>query len=377
MSPPADETTMSSRLQRLRARIAEQQIDALLVDAPVDLRYVTGYTGSNGLALVPGEGSEGSVRGGRMQFLTDFRYVAQAAAQVAGEFERSTVTGELREALPDLLGGDGGRLGFDPGKVTVRGHERLLDLLPEGWELVDAAGVIEGLRLVKEPGEIELMAAACALADDALREVLETGLVGRTEQEVAFELETAMRRRGAEAPSFGSIVAAGAHGALPHAQPRDAEIPADVLVTIDWGAVHDGYCSDCTRTYATGENIGEQAREVYELVLAAQLAGLDAVRAGPSGRAVDAAARELIDAAGHGEHFGHGLGHGVGLEVHEGPRLSRTAPDTPLAVGNIVTVEPGVYLPGLLGVRIEDLVVVQDAGCDVLTGLSKDLTVVA
>src|SRR6185312_6444971 len=198
-----------------------------------------GYTGSNGLAVVPaaGGGGEAAVRDGRPQFLTDFRYVAQAAAEVAPDFERSTVAGELRDSLPELL--------------------------PEGWELIDANGLLDGLRVIKEPGEIERIAAACELADEALREVLEGGLVGRTEREVAFELETAMRRRGAEAPSFGSIVASGSHGALPHAQPRDVEIPRDVLVTIDWGAVHDGYCSDCTRTYATGEGIGEEAREIY------------------------------------------------------------------------------------------------------------------
>jgi len=371
---PADAATMSARLERLRELLAAERLDALLLDTAVELRYATGYTGSNGLALVP---ADRALRGGRAQFLTDFRYVAQAAEEVAADFERSTVAGELRDSLPGLLEGGRGRLGFDPAKVTVKAHERLLELMPDGWELVEAGGLLDGMRLVKEPGEIAAIAAACELADAALGEVLEEGLAGRTEREVAFALETAMRRLGAEAPSFPSIVASGAHGALPHAQPRDVEIPRDVLVTIDWGAVHDGYCSDCTRTYATGENVAAEAREVYELVLAAQLAGLEAVEAGPSGREVDAAARELIDAAGHGEHFGHGLGHGVGLEVHEGPRLSRTAPETPLLAGNVVTVEPGVYLPGALGVRIEDLVVVRDGGRDVLTGLAKELTVIA
>jgi len=230
---------------------------------------------------------------------------------------------------------------------------------------------------VKDAGEIARIRAASELADEALRGVLEAGLVGHTERDVAIELELRMRRLGAEGPSFPSIVAAGAHGALPHAQPRDQEIPRDVLVTIDWGALLEGYCSDCTRTYATGEGISERAREIYELVLSAQRAGLDAVRAGLSGKEVDALAREVIEQAGEGDHFGHGLGHGVGLEIHEGPRLSRTAGDEPLQAGNVVTVEPGVYLPGLLGVRIEDLVVVAEDGCQVLTGLSKELTVVA
>ena len=376
MNAPGEKAAIEGRLRRLQAEMPAKQLDALLIDSPVELRYVTGYTGSNGLALLP-SGDGRAVQGGEPRFLTDFRYVAQSAAEVAPAFERTIVTGELRDQVPGLLEGEQGRLGFDAAKLTVKAHSRLRELLPEGWELIDAGGLVEELRLVKEPAEIALISAATALADEALRGVLETGLVGRTEREVAFELETAMRRLGAEAPSFPSIVAAGAHGALPHAQPREVEIPGDVLVTIDWGAVHDGYCSDCTRTYATGEGISAQAREVYGVVLEAQLAGLEAVRPGPNGREVDAAARDVIDRAGYGEQFGHGLGHGVGLEIHEAPRLSRTAGEEPLQAGSVVTVEPGVYLPGALGVRIEDLTVVGDGGREVLTGLSKDLTVVS
>jgi Xaa-Pro aminopeptidase len=370
-------TAMARRLERLQAEIGGRHLDALLLDSPVELRYMTGYTGSNGLALVPGSGGAPGVRDRAPQFLTDFRYVAQSAAEVAPAFERTIVTGELLDSVPGLLDGGEGRLGFDAAKLSVKSHRHLRELLPEDWEMVDVGGLVERLRLVKEQAEIALIGAASALADQALGEVLETGLAGRTEREVAFQLETAMRRLGAEAPSFPSIVAAGTHGALPHAQPRDVEIPRDVLVTIDWGAQHDGYCSDCTRTYATGEGISAKAREVYAVVLEAQLAGLEAVQAGPNGREVDAAAREVIDRAGYGESFGHGLGHGVGLEVHEAPRLSRTAPTEPLLAGSVVTVEPGVYVPELLGVRIEDLTVVRDGGRDVLTGLSKDLTILS
>jgi Xaa-Pro aminopeptidase len=201
--------------------------------------------------------------------------------------------------------------------------------------------------------------------------------VGRSERDVAIELELRMRRIGAEAPSFPSIVAAGANGALPHAEPRAVEIPRDVLVTIDWGALHEGYCSDCTRTYATGEGLSTEAREVYGLVLAAQEEGLAALRAGPTGREVDAVARQVIEQAGHGEHFGHGLGHGVGMEIHEGPRLSRAAGEEALRAGHVVTVEPGVYIPGQLGVRIEDLVVVREEAHEVLTSLPKELTVIS
>jgi Xaa-Pro aminopeptidase len=206
--------------------------------------------------------------------------------------------------------------------------------------------------------------------------VLTRGLAGRTELDVAVDLEFTMRRLGAQAASFPPIVAAGPHGALPHATPRNAQIPRDVLVTIDWGARHEGYCSDCTRTFATGDAIGDEAREVYALVQRAQQAALDADRPGPTGREIDAVAREIIDGAGHADHFGHGLGHGVGLAVHEAPRLSRRGGDSALEAGNVVTVEPGVYVPGSLGVRIEDLVVVTRAGHDVLSTLPKTLQVI-
>jgi Xaa-Pro aminopeptidase len=207
-----------------------------------------------------------------------------------------------------------------------------------------------------------------------LEEVLGRGLAGRTEREVALDVETSIRAAGGEGPSFPPIVASGAHGALPHAEPRDVEIPADVLVVIDWGAKLDGYCSDCTRTIATGP-LGSEAEEVYELVRSAQAEALAAVRSGAEASAVDAVVRDMISAAGHGDRFGHGLGHGVGLEVHEAPRLGKTSEDT-LAAGNVVSVEPGVYLPGELGVRIEDLVAVTEDGADVFTSYPKELTVV-
>jgi Xaa-Pro aminopeptidase len=365
----------SSRAQRMVGELASLGVDGLLVDSLVDVRYLTGFTGSSGLALLfAGPGAE---QLGPYRFLTDFRYTSQAADQVAPEFERQIVPGDLLEALAPVLAQGRGRLGFDETNMTVKTHRRMGELLPNGWELVGLSGAVQRLRAVKEPSEIARIRAASELADEALRGVLEGGLAGRTEREVAFDLELRMRRLGAESLSFPSIVASGPHGALPHGEPRDQEIPRDVLVTIDWGAVLEGYCSDCTRTYATGEGLSEKARETYALVLAAQLRGLEAVQAGRSGREVDGIAREVIVAGGEGQHFGHGLGHGVGLEVHEGPRLSPNAPQDPLLPGNVVTVEPGIYLPGLLGVRIEDLVVVGDDSQDVLTSLSKELTVIS
>jgi Xaa-Pro aminopeptidase len=255
----------------------------------------------------------------------------------------------------------------------VRVLVRLREKLPSGVETVAAGGAVEGLRRVKDEAELAAIAAAAELADAVWRWSVERGLAGRPEIEVAKAAEARIRELGAE-PSFPAIVAAGPSGALPHAEPGEREIGRGELVVFDMGAKLDGYCSDGTRTFATGEP-GEHAREVYATVLAAQAAALEAVRAGIGGEELDAVARERIEAAGHGEHFGHGLGHGVGIEVHEAPRLSPRSEDT-LAAGEVVTVEPGVYLPGDLGVRIEDLVVVEEGGCRNLSGLSKELQLV-
>jgi Xaa-Pro aminopeptidase len=259
--------------------------------------------------------------------------------------------------------------------MSVAEHARLAELVGEDVELVGAGGLVEELRFVKEPAELDKLRAAARVADEAFEEVMAKGIVGRTERDVATDLEFAMRRRGASGASFPPIVAAGEHGALPHAEPRDVPIPANTLVVVDWGAQLDGYASDCTRTVATGE-IADVERAIYDKVLEAQEAALAAVRPGPIGRDIDAVARAIIDAAGHAEHFGHGLGHGVGLEIHEGPRLSKQG-EVALRPGMVVTVEPGIYVPGGVGVRIEDLVAVTEDGCEVLNGLPKDLLTVS
>jgi Xaa-Pro aminopeptidase len=370
----AGQRATDKRATNLAVQLRKRNVDVLLVATPVNVRYLTGFTGTNGLALVLVK------RGADHRFFTDFRYATQSAAQVPDAFRREIVAVDLLEAAADVLSSakqTAGRLGFDEASVTVKQHARLSELLGPEWELVPCAGIVEQLRAVKDAAEIDRIRAATQLADEALRQTLEAGVVGRTERDVAIELELRMRRLGAEGASFPSIVAAGAHGALPHAEPRAREIHKNTLLTIDWGAHHEGYCSDCTRTYATGERISTRAREIYDLVLSAQEQALAAVSAGLNGKEIDAVARDLIEQAGQGEHFGHGLGHGVGLEVHEGPRLSRLASEDPLRIGNVVTVEPGVYLPGRLGVRIEDLVVVTEDGQEVLTRLSKELTVIS
>ena len=354
-----------SRADRLAAAVAERQVDVLLVGDPVNLRYLTGFTGTNGAALV------GAPADDRRVFLTDFRYVEQAGAQVEG-FEVARGERDLLDDVVRQVAEAGvGRLGFDDVHVSVRRHARLREALPAEVELVPCGGLVEGLRAVKDEREVEAIRRAAALADEAFEAALAGGLVGRTEREVAFALEHEIRIRGGE-PSFPAIVAAAENGARPHAEPRDEPIPAGTLVVVDWGAQLDGYCSDCTRTLATGD-LDAEAGEVYGLVLAAQLAGLEAVAPGRTGRSVDAVAREAIEAGGHGERFGHGLGHGVGLEVHEDPRLAPKGGEAVLEVGNVVTVEPGVYVPGRFGVRIEDLVVVREGGAEVLSGQPKEL----
>jgi Xaa-Pro aminopeptidase len=356
---------MKARSDRLVSALPDAGIDVQLVTNLANVRYLTGYSGSNGLALVGPE---------TRTFITDFRYVEQAAEQVERSFERRLAPQDLLDAVADFLPDGPVRLGFEEAHVSVRTHNRLRGLLEERVSLVGTEGLVERLRAVKDADEVAAIRAACRLADAALEQMLADGLIGRTERQVALALETAMRELGATRPSFDTIIAAGPHGALPHAEPRDVVIEPDQLVVIDWGAELDGYCSDCTRTVATGP-VSEHAQEIYALVRAAQLAGLEGVAAGHHGREVDAVARRVIDNAGHGEHYGHGLGHGVGIEVHEAPRLSQRSDDT-LVAGNVVSVEPGVYLPGDLGVRIEDLVVVTEGGCDILTGLPKDLRVV-
>src|SRR4051795_9885997 len=316
MSATTHPTT--SRAERLADVVRERDLHALLVTNLPNVRWLTGFTGSSGAAVV---GTDGTRR-----FVTDFRYLSQSAEELDDSWAREIST-DVIEGVARQLPDEGElRLGFDDANMSVRNREKLGRLVREGIELVPAGGAVEGLRVVKDPEELDRVRAAARLADDALTDVLGRGLAGRTERDGALDLEFTMRRPGAEAASFPPIVASGAHGALPHAVPRDVEIPGGTLCVVDWGAQLDGYASDCTRTFATGA-VDPRDREVYDVVLRAQEAALAAVRPGPTGREVDAVAREIIDDAGHAEHFGHGLGHGVGLEVHEGPRLSKQGED--------------------------------------------------
>ncbi len=334
----------------------------MLVTDLVNVRYLTGFTGTNGVCVCSPE---------ERLLLTDFRYTERAAEETEGEdWDVVTITDDWLGGVARRLSG---RVGFEDDQMSVRTRERLGVRLSDGVELVPAGGTVEKLRRVKDASELAAIAAAAELSDDVWRWSLERGFVGRTERAVARAAEARIRELGAD-PSFPAIVAAGPNGALPHAEPAEREIERDELVVFDMGAKLDGYCSDGTRTFATGDP-GEEARSVYETVREAQAAALGAVEAGVGGEAVDAVARKIIDAAGHGDHFGHGLGHGVGLEVHESPRVSPRSEDT-LEAGEVITVEPGVYLPGNLGVRIEDLVVVTEDGSRNLSALPKELQII-
>jgi Xaa-Pro aminopeptidase len=351
---------MRGRGDRLEALLAERDLDRMLVTDLVNVRYLTGFTGTNG-ACICGEGLR--------LFLTDFRYTERAAAEVSG-WETVTITADWLAGIVERLEG---RVGFEDDHMAVRVLQKLTEKAGKGIEFVAAGGQVEKLRRVKDSKELAAIAEASKLADEVWRWSLERGLAGRTERDVARAAEARIRELGAEL-SFPPIVAAGPNGALPHAEPGEREIGHGELVVFDMGAKLDGYCSDGTRTYATGEP-GEPARAVYETVLEAQLTALGAVKAGVKGEDVDKVARDVIVAAGHGEHFGHGLGHGVGIDVHEAPRLSPRSDDL-LAAGEVVTVEPGIYLAGELGVRIEDLVVVTEGGLDNLSALPKALQTV-
>jgi Xaa-Pro aminopeptidase len=340
-------------------RLASGLDDALLVTGLVNVRYLTGLESSNAAVLVEPDANA--------TLYTDFRY-AEAAADIDGvRFHRTPRA--VVPALAELLSGQ--RIAVEASHLSLASADTLRE---GGVGLVSTTGVVEALRAIKEPGELDAMRRAAAISDRVYEELAEQPFVGRTEAELAWWLEQAWHEAGADGPSFDAIVAFGENGARPHAKLRDLPIPEGTLVVVDAGCSVDGYASDCTRTFFTGQPEG-RLREIYDLCLQAQLDALAAIHAGASGRDVDAASRVAIEAAGMGEKYGHGLGHGVGLDVHEEPNM-RPESDAVLAVGNVVTVEPGIYLAGDVGVRIEDMVVVTEEGCERLTSVTKEQVVV-
>jgi Xaa-Pro aminopeptidase len=360
----------AARRAALRDLLVENGADALLVTDLVNIRYLTGFTGSNAALLV----NSWDTAEDRTVICTDGRYLTQVGAQVPDL--RAEIARASARRLVELAGEwQTGRVGFESHVVTVDQHRGFVEQAT-GLQLAPTPGLIEQLRMVKDTYEVEQLRAACAAADAALAALLAGGGVrpGRTERQVARELEWLMFEHGAEAIAFETIVATGANSAVPHHRPTDAVLAAGDFVKFDFGAVVGGYHSDMTRTLVLG-GPSDWQREVYELVREAQRAGRKALKPGVGCAEVDAAARAVIEAAGHGDRFVHGLGHGVGLQIHEAPGIAKTGTGT-LLDGVAVTVEPGVYFPGRGGVRIEDTLVVRDGGPELLTLTSKDMTVV-
>jgi Xaa-Pro aminopeptidase len=359
--------------ERLAAAVADEELDLLIVGdlvtpadssriAQANVFWACGFGGTSGFCLIGPD---------TRLFLTDFRYAERAERELVGGFDRDLYEGELSK---DLAGRLNGRVGFDDSHTSVSAFRKLQEAVSGDVEFVPAGGIVERLRRAKDDAELDRIAEAARLTDEVYEWVLGRGVAGRSEREVQLAAEQRMRELGASEPSFAAIVAAGPSSAVPHHESSGREIASGELLLIDMGAVVDGYCSDCTRTFAVGEPGTEEA-EVYELVLGAQQSALEALAPGVSGRDADAAAREPIEAAGHGERFGHGLGHGVGIEVHEAPRASKRSDDE-LEAGDVLTVEPGVYLPGRFGVRIEDLVALRDDGVRNLSRVGKELRTV-
>ncbi len=352
---------MRLRARRLRAAMAKQSCDALLITNPNDIRYLTGFCGEDSYAVVAARS---------VTILSDFRFeeeleAARGVARV--HIRKGDMLAAVREVVGDLAPR---RLALQAEHLTVAQRAAVAKAVG-GRRLKDTTGLLRDLRLIKDQHEVALIRRAVKIQQDALRATLPTIRPGQTEGEVAGRLEYEMTRRGAEGLSFQSIVAAGANGSRPHNRPGAAKVKRGGTLLIDWGARVGGYCADMTRTIALGR-WPRALERVYGAVLEAQRAAVAAVAPGVRCREVDGAARRVLTKAGYGERFGHGVGHGLGLDVHEGPRLSRTSDDT-LRTGMVVTIEPGVYLPGVGGVRIEDDVLVTERGGENLCSLPKDI----
>jgi Xaa-Pro aminopeptidase len=344
-----------SRIEALRERLT----DRLLVTDLVNVLYLTGFDSSNAALLVDPDGTT--------QLYTDFRYLeaAQAVPDVEAVQTRRAVIRDLAERLS-------GRIVFEASALPYAHYELLR---AGGLELVPADGTVEELRAVKDDDELDRIRRAALAADRAFEALTAEAWAGRSERELAWRLHQLLHAHGADTIAFDPLIAAGPNGSKPHTDATDRIVPERTLVVADWGAKLDGYCSDCTRTPATGD-LPRELRRAYDACLEAQLAAVDGIRPGMTGAEADRLARDVLERWGYGARFGHGLGHGVGLAVHEAPRLSPESEDV-LRAGNVITIEPGVYLPGLGGVRIEDLAILRDDGVELLTSFPKELTFVS
>ncbi|MFE5322919.1 M24 family metallopeptidase [Paenibacillus sp. NPDC056579] len=352
-----------ARLERLRTVMQGQQLKALLITNATNRLYMTGFTGSSGVVLVTE---------GKAYLLTDFRYMTQAPAQAIG-YEVVEHAPNPMETVKDLLVKNGiAKLGFEQSDMTYGAYQASAKSLA-GIEMTATEGLVEQLRMIKDESEIAVMQEACDLADRTFTHILNFLKPGAMESDIALEIEMFVRKNGAASTSFETIVASGERSALPHGKASDRILQTDEFVKLDYGAYYKRYCSDITRTVVLGKP-ADKHKEIYNIVLEAQLEALDKIRPGMTGKEADGIARSVIARYGYGDHFGHGTGHGLGMEIHEAPRLSRTG-DTVLTPGMTVTVEPGIYLPGFGGVRIEDDIVITETGIKILTHSSKDLIV--
>lgn len=355
--------TSPSRLSRLRQRMRSAGLDALLVSSLSDVRYLTGFTGSNALVIV---------RRRSTTLVTDTRYALQSRAETRG-IRRVITRDSLAEGAAKAGGLDGmGVVGFEAQNVTYAQYRQLRRLFPN-IEFRSTADIVGDVATVKDRSEVAAIRKAAAISDAVFSELLTLIKPGITELDIAAEISYRQRRHGAERDSFEAIVASGDRGALPHGRASNRRIRKGEMVTLDFGCVVQGYCSDLTRTVAVGRPAQEE-RRAYEVVLGAQIAAIEAAQPGMSGRDLDAVARTPIARAGYGRYFNHSLGHGVGLRIHERPRLSQVSRDR-LRQGNVVTIEPGVYLPGRWGLRIEDDILITASGCSVLTTSPKHLII--
>lgn len=350
------------KLERLREALEETGIDAILITNEFSRRYMTGFTGTAGVAIVSKKDAV---------FITDFRYTEQAASQVK-DFRIVQHTATLMEEVANqVMNMEIKSLGFEKDHVTYASYELYKHVLQA--DLVPVSGLVEKIRLKKTEEEITIIKAACRIADEAFEHIVTYIKPGMTELDVSNELEFFMRKLGASSSSFDTIVASGVRSALPHGVATDKVIEIGDFVTLDFGAVYNGYISDTTRTLAVGEP-SEKLKEMYQVVLDAQLLALEKVKPGMTGKEADAIARDYIASKGYGEAFGHSLGHGIGLEVHEGPGLSSRS-EIVLEPGMIITIEPGIYLPNIGGVRIEDDALVTENGLEKLTHSTKELLI--
>lgn len=355
---------MEKRIDRLRERMKEQDLEALLVTHPANRRYLTGFTGTAGMVLVTEKNAT---------LLVDFRYVEQAEKQ-APHLDVVRVGGEPFRTVAQLCREwNTSRLAFEQDHLVYSRVEKLKSAM-DGVEVVPVGNMVEKLRETKDADELETLRRAAQIADEAFTEIIQEIHPGLRERDIAFRLEFLLREKGATSSSFDMIVASGPRSALPHGVASDRVLEKGDFVTLDFGALYKGYCSDITRTIVLGKPSDRQ-REIYDIVLHAQQTALEAVHPGVTGRDVDKVARDIITDHGYGEQFGHSTGHGIGLEIHEAPTLSVNG-ETVLQSGMVVTVEPGIYLPGFGGVRIEDDVVVTEQGKEVLTHSPKNLIVI-